>query len=291
LLNGVVVAGVGGLTSTIANWAQFGANSTITYATGGGTGGSIVMCNGYFSNTSTTGTTTQALTVSTINGQTVAGLGQTIAYRPVSLLSSQTFNSGTTPTILLTGFSNAVGKSVAGSLNMTLGGYAGISNSGSTIPYMGIFVTDNNVAPYLPTSALGGTQIADWYLFGPNTNPGTGAGTVPPTDVSLSYAFSNAGSQLMSHFHTIFQKVTILSIKINKLGSVRIMTVCYLCLGGDWKAGTNGWACSSCRCHVTSSVTGHDSPGAHTSQSVRCQHQLPVTTQYLCGHQQSAGIV
>jgi hypothetical protein len=47
LLNGVAVAGAGGLTSSIANWAQFGANSTITFATGGGTGGSIIMCNGY----------------------------------------------------------------------------------------------------------------------------------------------------------------------------------------------------------------------------------------------------
>jgi hypothetical protein len=196
LLNGVAVASASGLTSSIANWAQFGANSTITYATGGGTGGSIIMCNGYFSNTSTTGATTQALTVSTINGQTIAGLGQTIAYRPVSYLSSQTFNSGTTPAIVLTSFSNAVGKNVAGSLNMTLGGYAGISNSSGTIPYMGVFVTDNNSSPYTPTSALGGTQIADWYLFGPNTNPGTGAGTVPPNDVVLSYAFSNAGSNL-----------------------------------------------------------------------------------------------
>ena len=196
LLNGVAIASASGLTSSIANWAQFGANSTITYATGGGTGGSIVMCNGYFSNTSTTGATTQALTVSTINGQTIAGLGQTIAYRPVSLLSSISFNSGTTPAIVLTSFSNAVGKNVAGSLNMTLGGYAGISNSSGTVPYMGVFVSDNNVSPYTPSSALGGTQIADWYLFGPNTNPGTGAGTVPPNDVVLSYAFSNAGSQL-----------------------------------------------------------------------------------------------
>jgi hypothetical protein len=197
LLNGVAIASASGLTSSIANWAQFGANSTITFATGGGTGGSLIMNNGIFnSNVSTLAGQVNQLSVSTINGQTVPQLGQTVAYRPVSLLSSQTFNSSTTPAIVLTSFSNAVGKTVAGSLNMTLGGYAGISNTSGLVPYMGIFVTDNNVSPYTPSSALGGTQVADWYLFGPNTNPGTGSATVPPNDVSLSYAFSNAGSQL-----------------------------------------------------------------------------------------------
>ena len=63
LLNGTVIAGVGGLTSTIANWAQFGANSTITYATGGGTGGRIQMLSGNISTLNS-----QALTVSSING-------------------------------------------------------------------------------------------------------------------------------------------------------------------------------------------------------------------------------
>lgn len=63
LLNGTVIAGVGGLTSSIANWAQFGANSTITYATGGGTGGAIQMLSGNISTLNS-----QALTVSSING-------------------------------------------------------------------------------------------------------------------------------------------------------------------------------------------------------------------------------
>ena len=63
LLNGVAVAGSGGLTSSIANWAQFGANSTITVATGGGTGGRIEMTSGNISTLNS-----QALTVSSING-------------------------------------------------------------------------------------------------------------------------------------------------------------------------------------------------------------------------------
>lgn len=63
LLNGTVIAGVGGLTSSIANWAQFGANSTITYATGGGSGGRIEMISGNISTMNA-----QALTVSSING-------------------------------------------------------------------------------------------------------------------------------------------------------------------------------------------------------------------------------
>ena len=196
LLNGVAVAGAGGLTSSIANWAQFGANSTITFATGGGTGGSIIMCNGYFSNTSTTSGVTQSLTVSTINGQKLNQVGQTIGYRPVSLLSSINWQTANTPAILLTSFSNAVGPVVGGELQMTLGGYAGISNSGADIPYMSIFVTDNSNAPYTPNSALGGVQLVDWYLFGPNVNPGLGAGTIPPNDVNMMYAFSNAGANL-----------------------------------------------------------------------------------------------
>jgi hypothetical protein len=63
LLNGTVIAGVGGLTSSIANWAQFGANSTITVATGGGTGGRIEMLSGNISTLNS-----QSLTVSSING-------------------------------------------------------------------------------------------------------------------------------------------------------------------------------------------------------------------------------
>ena len=196
LLNGVAVAGVGGLTSTIANWAQFPANSTLTYATGGGTGGSIVMCNSYFSNVSSTTGTIQQMTVSTLNGQKINALGQTIGYRPTSLISSISWQTANTPAIILTSFSNAIGAVVQGEVQMTLGGYAGISNSTGQIPYMSIFVSDNGNAPYTPSSALGGVQLIDWYLFGPTTNPGLGAGTIPPNDINMLYAFSNAGSNL-----------------------------------------------------------------------------------------------
>ena len=194
LLNGVSIATNNGIASTIGNWALYQAISTVTYATGGGSGGTVLMSNGIFSNVSTNTASVNALSISTLNGQTVSQLGQTLAYRPTSYLSSQSFQSATTPSILLTSFSNAVGKTVGGTLNMTLGGYAGVSNTSGNPAYMGIFVSDNNTAPYLPNSALGGTQIADWYLFGPA--PINGAATVPDNEVNLGFAFSNAGSQL-----------------------------------------------------------------------------------------------
>ena len=78
LLNGTVIAGVGGLTSSIANWAQFGANSTITVATGGGSGGRIEMTLGNISTLNA-----QALTVSTINGASYSLLNQGV-YRAVT---------------------------------------------------------------------------------------------------------------------------------------------------------------------------------------------------------------
>jgi len=195
LLNGVSIATNNGIASTIGNWSLYQAISTVTYSSGGGTGGTVLMNNGIFnSNVSTNSASVNALSVSTVNGQTVSQLGQTLAYRPTSLLSSQTFNSSTTPSILLTSFSNAVGKTVGGTLNMTIGGYAGVSNTSGNPAYMGIFVSDNNSPPYTPASALGGTQIADWYLFGPN--PINGSATVPDNEVNLGFAFSNAGSQL-----------------------------------------------------------------------------------------------
>jgi hypothetical protein len=58
LVNGVAVATVNQNVSSIANWAQYPAVSSITFATGGGSGGAITMNTGNFS----------TLNVSSING-------------------------------------------------------------------------------------------------------------------------------------------------------------------------------------------------------------------------------
>jgi len=78
LLNGTAVATASALTSTLANWAQFGANSTITFATGGGTGGAINMLSGSISSMNTA-----ALNVSSINGTNFGG-PQNGVYRAVT---------------------------------------------------------------------------------------------------------------------------------------------------------------------------------------------------------------
>lgn len=76
LINGVPITGGSASTATssiTANWANFPAISTITYATSAGTGGSIIMCN-VSSLVSQTGTlvsqvgSCSAMTVSTLNG-------------------------------------------------------------------------------------------------------------------------------------------------------------------------------------------------------------------------------
>lgn len=93
LLNGVAVAGGGGLTSSIANWAQFGANSTITFATGGGTGGTILMNSGNISTLNS-----QALTVSSINGASYSLLNQGV-YRAITTGSSVSNSGGGSETL------------------------------------------------------------------------------------------------------------------------------------------------------------------------------------------------
>ena len=71
LINGVALASISTATSSIANWASFPALSTITYATGGGSGGNLIM------NTASISTVVAAaLNVSSINGvNTVANSG------------------------------------------------------------------------------------------------------------------------------------------------------------------------------------------------------------------------
>jgi hypothetical protein len=102
LLNGVAIASGSALTSTIGNWSFFNALSTINYDSNGGT---INMINGRFSNVSTNTATASSITVSTINGQIVGGLGQSILYRQPTILSSQTVNVSN-PNRLILSFAN-----------------------------------------------------------------------------------------------------------------------------------------------------------------------------------------
>jgi hypothetical protein len=193
LLNGVAVASASGLTSSIANWAQFGANSTITFATGGGTGGGAILCN-VSSLTSQAGVgTVTALTVSTINGQTLKQVGQTVSYRGNAYLSTQQINT-TNPVSTLFSFSNYSGPSVQGVINITFQGNVNSSNDG-TIPVSALYVTDVAVGGGYGFGSAPVPQIVDFSFFGDGQPALTGSNAVA-TSASIPFAFSNAGNSL-----------------------------------------------------------------------------------------------
>jgi len=112
LINGIPLGGVStGVSSISANWANFPAISTITYATSAGTGGSIIMCNVSSLVESTGSLTAQVgnitgLTVSTINGAIYPTTAQTSLLNVSGTLSGVSLNP---PLILnFTGLSNGV---------------------------------------------------------------------------------------------------------------------------------------------------------------------------------------
>jgi hypothetical protein len=78
LINGVAVASAQTLTSSIANWAQFTALSSITYTTAGGTGGTINMNLGQFSTLNNLAGSISTLSVSSINGYNANSSGGVI---------------------------------------------------------------------------------------------------------------------------------------------------------------------------------------------------------------------
>jgi hypothetical protein len=78
LINGVAVASAQTLTSSIANWAQFTALSSITYTTAGGTGGTLNMNLGQFSTLQNLAGSISTLSVSSINGVNANATGGTI---------------------------------------------------------------------------------------------------------------------------------------------------------------------------------------------------------------------
>lgn len=193
LLNGTVIAGVGGLTSSIANWAQFGANSTITFATGGGTGGGAILCN-VSSLTSQAGVgKVTALTVSTINGQNLQQFGQTISYRGNAYLSTNLINT-TNPVSTLFSFSNYAGPNVQGYINITFQGNVNSSNDG-TIPVSALYVTDVAVGGGYGFGSAPVPQIVDFSMFGIG-NPALQGSNAVATNAYIPFAFSNAGTSL-----------------------------------------------------------------------------------------------
>jgi hypothetical protein len=78
LINGTAIASAQTLTSSIANWAQFPALSTIAYTTAGGTGGTINMNLGQFSTLQNLTGSISTLNVSSINGVNANATGGTI---------------------------------------------------------------------------------------------------------------------------------------------------------------------------------------------------------------------
>jgi hypothetical protein len=179
------------LTSTIGNWSYFPALSTINFDSNGGT---INMINGLFSNVSTNTATVSSISVSTINGQTVGGLGQSILYRTPTILSSQTVNVSF-PNRLITAFANPLsGKTVQGVWNGDFAGAVAVSNSSGNPPQMGVFISDNNVSPFTPTNALVNSFEETFYPLGPN-NIGNFTGNMS-NSVNVPFAFSNSPSNL-----------------------------------------------------------------------------------------------
>jgi hypothetical protein len=78
LINGQALASATGLTSSIANWAQFPALSTIAYTTSGGSGGTINMSVGQFSTLQNLAGSISSLNVSSINGYNANSSGGVI---------------------------------------------------------------------------------------------------------------------------------------------------------------------------------------------------------------------
>jgi hypothetical protein len=195
LLNGIAIASASGLTSSIANWAQFGANSTITFATGGGTGGAILLNNAIFnSNVSTNTASVNGLTVSTINGQTIPQLGQSVLYRNNSLISTVNFTVDNPVRAILSFANPLAGKTIQGYINADFGGSIAGSNTSGNAPYYSVFISDNNVAPFTPTNSIGGTNYDYFYPVGFNNianfnGPYNWNAYVP-------FAFSNSPSNL-----------------------------------------------------------------------------------------------
>jgi len=200
LVNGVAVATVNQNVSSIANWAQYPAVSSITFATGGGSGGAITMNTGNFS----------TLNVSSINGV----LPQGSVYVDGNLYSSGGDISLTTSnvTVLVSTaasytFVNGHAYTFASPTTLTPVSYTGTGYFRLGIEPTTVFGGNSNVnrastTPYLNgqvySQGLGLTQIVNgnYYARSNFTSPLAVWAYVNPGGVSnlLMSASINAGA-------------------------------------------------------------------------------------------------
>jgi len=115
LINGVAVASASNLTSSIANWAQYPALSTIAYTTLGGTGGAINMNLGQFSTLQNLAGSISSLNVSSINGYNANSTGGTIVDQTTNyFFSTSNVSQFTTSPTQIAGVANGLYTLVTG---------------------------------------------------------------------------------------------------------------------------------------------------------------------------------
>jgi len=146
LINGVAVATVAQNVSSIANWAQYPALSSITYAGGGGTGGLINMATGTFSTLNApianiTSLSTGSVNVGAISTTSISTGTIVAATGTVGTLSNAVFNTST------------INASTITSVNGNVFNFATPTGSISTLNVSSI----NGVKPVL--------SLANWALL------------------------------------------------------------------------------------------------------------------------------
>lgn len=131
LINGVALASATGLTSSIANWAQFPALSSIVYTTAGGSGGTINMNVGQFSTLQNLSGSISTLNVSSINGYNANSSGGSVVDTATTYFysTSNAPSISTTPTQVAGAASGLYTLVVGKKYNVTvpLAGYLGSS--------------------------------------------------------------------------------------------------------------------------------------------------------------------
>ena len=96
----------------------------------------------------------------------------------------------------MTTIANPLGAGpIQGVANMDFAGTVAVSNSSGNAPNFNVFISDNSVSPYTPTSnALGGVFTDQFYPIGVN-NIGNYNGNMS-NSVQIPFAFSNAPATL-----------------------------------------------------------------------------------------------
>ena len=114
LINGIAIASAATLTSSITNWAQFRALSTISYTTSGGSGGTVNMNVGQFSTLQNLAGSISSLTVSSINGVNANASGGTVIDSTNRYTYSTSNATPTTSPVQVAGVANGLYSLVVG---------------------------------------------------------------------------------------------------------------------------------------------------------------------------------